>query len=140
MQDLLTFVLQNWPFLALFLVILAAIAWFETRTTVGGVTKVDPQRLVSLINHENATVIDTRDANAYKEGHIVGSVNLPSSQLMGKNKKLQKFKGKPIVVVCAAGVTSMKIAKELKKQEFDKIYSLNGGITAWKNAGLPLEK
>jgi len=140
MQDFMTFVLQNWPFLSLFFVLLAVLAWFESRTTVGGITKLEPHSLIMLINHDNANVIDIRDSNAYKEVHIVGSVNIPMSQLADKNKKLQKFKGKPIAVVCTAGVTSMKIAKELKKQEFDKIYSLNGGITAWKNASLPLEK
>lgn len=140
MQDFFTFILQNWPFVALLLVIVAVIVWFETRTTVGGISKIDPQSLVFLINRENATVIDVRDANAFKEGHIVGSINMPMSQLVEQSKKLQKFKGNPVVLVCAMGVSSMKAAKELKTQAFEKVYSLSGGISAWRNASLPLEK
>lgn len=140
MQVFLQFVIQNWILWTLFFAILALVVWYEMRPTVGGVTKIDPQGLVHLINRENATVIDVRDPEAFKQGHIVGSVNIPANQLSQKQKKLQRAKGKPIAMICGAGQASLKAAIELRKQGFENIYCLNGGLTAWKNASLPVEK
>lgn len=140
LQDFLQFVLQNWFLWTLFILLVIAVAWFETRTVVGGVVKIDAQNLVHLINRENATVIDIRDNPAFQEGHIVGSVNLPSGALEDKSKKLQKFKSKAVAVVCGNGQASLKIAQKMKKEGFEKLYVLKGGMTAWKTANLPVEK
>lgn len=140
MQDFLQFVTQNWWLWALFFLVLAIIAWFETRTTVGGITKIDPHGLVRLINHENAAVIDVRETNAFKDGHIVGAISIPFAQLAENNKKISRLKDKPIVLVCVVGQTSMRAAHALKKQEFTNLYSLQGGMNAWKGANLPVEK
>ena len=139
-QDFLQFVIQYWYLWTLFFALLALVVWFESRTVVGGVIKLDSASLVHLMNRDNATVIDIRDENNYKSGHIVGAVNIPAADFAAKTKKLQKFKAKPVALVCAQGISSMKVAQGLKKEGFEKIYSLKGGMAGWKSAGLPVEK
>lgn len=45
---------------------------------------------------------------------------------------------KPILLVCANGVQSAKASKALKVSGRSEVYSLEGGIDAWQQAGLPL--
>lgn len=139
-QDFLQFVIQYWYLWTLFFALLALVVWFEGRTVVGGVVKLDAADLVNLMNHDNATVIDMRDEKTYKEGHVVGAVNIPAAEIASKTKKLQKFKTKPVAVICGNGQSSMKIAQNLKKEGFEKLYSLRGGMATWKSASLPVEK
>lgn len=139
-QEFLQFVIQNWILSGLFLLLIIAIIWFETRTVVGGIVKIDGQDLVHLINRENATVVDIRDKGTFQEGHIIGAMNLPTAVVTEKTKKLQKLKNKVLVIVCPNGQASLKIAQQLKKEGFEKLYILKGGMAAWKSISLPLEK
>ncbi len=140
LQDFLQFILQFWYLWALLFALLALIIWFETRTVVGGVIRLGAQELVTLINRENPTVIDVRSADTFKNGHVVGAVNVPEGELVNKQKKLQKFKAKPVVLICGNGQVSGKVAQTLQKEGFEKLYILRGGMPSWKNANLPLEK
>ncbi len=51
---------------------------------------------------------------------------------------LDKLKGAPLIVCCETGIRSTKAVSALKKQGFERVFSLDGGIAAWNKAGLPL--
>jgi rhodanese-related sulfurtransferase len=59
-------------------------------------------------------------------------------QLGARMSEIEKFKEKPIIVVCATGNRSTSACGQLKKGGFDKVFSLGGGISAWIDANLPL--
>lgn len=140
MQQYIDFVLHHW-LLWLALVMVAALIFFEeTRTKMRGVQRVSPQDAISLINHQEALIIDIRDQDAFTNAHIVGAMNIPSDKLEDKLQQLNKYKAKPIILVCYKGISSVEAGTKLHKQGFEKIYSLAGGIGAWQNAGLPLTK
>ncbi|MDX1481770.1 MAG: rhodanese-like domain-containing protein [Woeseiaceae bacterium] len=109
----------------------------ELKRKAMGITNLDPQEAVKLINAD-AAVIDLRPAEAYARGHIVGARNIPHDELDDSLEKLKRFKSKPIVAVCDAGMTSAKVVTRLRREGIDNVYGIKGGINAWTEASLPL--
>lgn len=109
----------------------------ELQRKARGVTSVEPQDAVKLINAD-AVVIDLRNADAFARGHIVNAKNIPHDELDDDMEKLQRFKSKPMVAVCDAGMTSTRLVNTLRKAGIDNVYGLRGGMNAWTQANLPL--
>ena len=109
----------------------------ELQRKARGITSVDPQEAVKLINAD-AVVIDLRSAEAFALGHIVNAKNIPHDELDAGFEKLERFKSKPMVAVCDAGMTSTKLVNTLRKAGVENVYGLRGGINAWTQANLPL--
>ncbi len=109
----------------------------ELQRKARGVISVDPQEAVKLINAD-AAVVDFRTAEAFSRGHIVNAKNIPQDELDEKLQKLERFKGKAILAVCDAGLSSAKVVNKLRAQGMDNVYGLKGGLNAWSEASLPL--
>lgn len=139
MQDIFLFI-QHHPVLSVaFVVVLLALMILEFIKLRRGTQEITPQQAIFLINHENAAVVDVRSLDVFITGHIVDAISLPLSELETKQKKLEKFKSKPIVIVCATGIESSTAAAMLIKHGFDARV-LAGGLRRWKEADLPLIK
>ena len=95
---------------------------------------------VQLINRRDALVLDIRDAGEFAAGHIANARHVPESQLADRTKELEKHKSRPIVVACRSGSRASAVAGKLRKQGFGEAVALQGGIQAWQQASLPLEK
>ena len=102
--------------------------------------EVGPSDAVMLINRKDAVVIDVRDESEFAGGHITNARHIPEKQLDERMKELEKFKAKPVIVSCASGRRSAGVADSLRKQGFADVVALRGGISAWVQAGMPLEK
>jgi rhodanese-related sulfurtransferase len=109
----------------------------ELRRKAGGITNVEPQEAVGLINSD-AVVIDLRSADAFARGHIVNARNIPFDELDAHQEKLTKMKSKAILAVCDAGANSTRAVDKLRKSGMESVYGLKGGIAAWTQANLPL--
>ena len=109
----------------------------ELRRKARGITSVEPQAAVGLINAD-ATVVDLRSADAFSRGHIVNAKNIPLDELDANREKLVKLGDKPIIAVCDTGISSNRAVDMLKKAGVDSVYNLKGGIAAWTQANLPL--
>jgi len=109
----------------------------ELRRKALGLTNIDPQEAVRLINAD-AAVIDLRSPEAFSRGHIVNARNIPFDELEANRDKLDKLKSKTILAVCDAGVTSTRAVNELRKSGIESVYGLKGGLNAWSQASLPL--
>lgn len=95
---------------------------------------------VQLINRKDALVIDLRDTGEYEAGHIAGARHVPEKQLAERLKDLEKFKGRPLIVACRTGTRSGVAVQVLRRNGFAEAVSLGGGVGAWDQAGMPLEK
>jgi len=95
---------------------------------------------MQLINRNNALVLDVREQGEYDGGHIINSRLIPARQVKERIGELEKYRNRPIVVVCRSGSRAVPITSWLGKQGFKETYLLNGGILAWQKANLPLEK
>jgi len=102
--------------------------------------EVGAAQAVQMINRRDGVVIDVREPAEFNAGHIPNAKNIPQGQLQGRVKDLQKFKAKPVIVVCATGNRSRAAAAALQKSGFDEAYTLQGGMAAWRQASLPVEK
>jgi rhodanese-related sulfurtransferase len=127
-----------------FLVALAAVSgtmlvWPAIRRSAGG-PSISTLQATLLINQQNALVLDVRDAAQYEGGHVLNSRHLPAGELEARASELEKYKAKPLIVVCESGSRSDKAVSTLRKQGFGQVFSLSGGIGAWRQAGLPLGK
>jgi rhodanese-related sulfurtransferase len=109
----------------------------ELRRKLRSVMSLDPQQAVKLINAD-AVVIDLRSQEAFARGHIVNSKNIPFDDLAANSDVIAKFRNKPIVAVCDAGMTSTRAVDKLRKSGLENVFGLRGGIAAWTQASLPL--
>jgi len=106
----------------------------------GAAANLGPSDAVLLINRSNALVLDVRDEAEYAAGHITDARNIPFAALDARIQELGKFKDKPILVNCQAGMRSGKAVSILQKHGFSKVYNLQGGLNAWQQAKLPVVK
>ena len=101
---------------------------------------VSPNQATQLINREDAQVVDVREADEYSAGHLADSRNIPLAQLAERASELDRFKIVPVILVCQTGARTPGAVKQLEKLGFAKVHDLEGGINAWREAGLPLKK
>ena len=95
---------------------------------------------VQLINREKAVVVDVSEASEFAASHVGGAKNVPLSQLEEKLPSVVKNKGLPLILVCATGSRANRAVVVAKKLGYDNAQALGGGLKAWKEASLPLEK
>jgi len=100
---------------------------------------LSPAMAVQLINRERAQVIDVCEPTEFAAGHVAGAKNVPLDGLANA-KGLPNNKKLPLVVVCAAGQRSAKAVTQLKAMGYENAQSLAGGLKAWREANLPIEK
>ena len=113
--------------------------WPLVRRTTGG-PWVSTTQATQLINREDALVVDVREPNEFAAGHVLGAKNLPLARLGASGADLAKKKERPVIVYCDGGERSAKALAALKKHGFTRVANLSGGIGAWQQAGLPVEK
>jgi len=91
-----------------------------------------------LINQKDAVLIDIRDPAEFAKGHILNARNVPLEQTDAQVEKLIKNKQKPLIVYCESGRRSPAVAAKLLRNGYENAVSLDGGLAAWRQAGLPV--
>ena len=134
------FIQENLLLIAVAVASGAMLLWPYVRR-VGGGAAVSAAQATQLINREDALVVDVRDPGEFGTGHILGAKNVPLSRIDAAGSEIAaKRKEKPVIVYCDNGNRATKAASALRSQGFSKVVSLSGGLGAWRQAGLPLEK
>ena len=85
---------------------------------------------------ENAIVLDVRTEEEVGSGVLAGAINIVYDENFAN--KLGSVEQKPIFIYCAAGGRSAKAANILRQKGYS-VFELDGGIRAWKDAGLPIQ-
>ena len=117
----------------------AMLIWPLLRRTTGG-PWVDASKATQLINREDALVVDVRGPGEYGTGHILGAKNWPLEHIDERGGEAARRKDKPVIVYCDTGDRTPKAAAALRKLGFTRVVNLSGGLPAWQQAGLPVEK
>jgi rhodanese-related sulfurtransferase len=113
----------------------AALAWPVLTRSKHNLTIL---QATQLINKGNALIVDVRAPEEFAAGHLRSAKNIPLRELAARINELDK--SKPVLVVCTAGVQSVKGAVQLAQAGFAEVYSLDGGFGAWQAQGLPVAK
>lgn len=95
--------------------------------------------VTQLINRGKTVIVDVRSAEEFATGHLPDAKNIPLQELAKRLGELEKFKTRPIVVVCQKGSRSATAVGLLGKAGFAEATSLEGGLDEWKKQGLPLK-
>lgn len=138
MDQLGQFIINHWQLWLALLVVLILVFINELQDQKKRAKELSPQAAVNLINHENAQIIDLRDTESYRKGHIIDAIQATADDF--EQEKMSKYKTKPFILVCAKGLQSAELATKLRTQGFSQPMALAGGIAAWQGAELPLIK
>jgi len=135
----LEFLIQNWYLVLAAAVSGALLLWPQIKGGAVGGNAVGTAEAVRLMNREKAVMIDVSEPAEYAAGHPTGARNVPLGQLEG-SKDLPSNKALPIVLVCPTGARASRAVALLRKAGHEKVLSLSGGLRAWREANLPVEK
>ena len=111
------------------------------------IENLSPAQVNDELSKGNTTLIDIRESEELKQnGRIPGSVHAPRGMLeFYADSSLPYHKpefdrSKRIILHCASGGRSSLAASTLKEMGYDNVAHMDGGLKAWKEAGLPVEQ
>jgi rhodanese-related sulfurtransferase len=132
------FFIDNWMLILVAAMSGAMLLWPVVKGgTAGGLSTA---AAVLLINREKAVVIDVRETEEFAVGHVGGARNVPLGQLEQRLPEVVKNKTVPVLLVCENGARANRALATAKKLGYDKAQVIAGGLKAWKEANLPVEK
>jgi molybdopterin/thiamine biosynthesis adenylyltransferase/rhodanese-related sulfurtransferase len=101
------------------------------------VPEVSAQQVNELLknNGKSPVVIDVRESDEWRQGHLEGALPLPRGFLEIKVESAVPDKNTPVIAYCAGGVRSLLAAKIMKEMGYQNVSSMAGGYAAWKNGG-----
>ncbi|WP_409309932.1 rhodanese-like domain-containing protein [Pectobacterium sp. B1J-3] len=139
MQEIMPFI-SNHPILSMaWVALLVAVIVLTVKSKLSKVKEVVRSEAIQLINKEDAVVVDTRNRDDYRRGHIANAFNLlPNDIKNGSVGELEKHKSQPVIVVCANGMSSREAAENLLKAGFERVVVLKDGLAGWSGENLPL--
>ena len=90
-----------------------------------------------LGNGRDYVLLDVREKDEYREGHLAEALSLPRGFLELRVEQTLPDKTRPVITYCAGGARSLLAAKQLKEMGYEQVVSMSGGFAAWKGAGYP---
>ena len=114
--------------------------WSLFGNRLRGVKELSSVEALQLINHKSALVLDVREEEEFKAGHILNSKLIPLGKLRERVGELERYHDQPVLIVCRSGQRSTAAFVLLGEHGFSQVYNLKGGVLAWQKASLPLEK
>ncbi|HEX6572609.1 MAG TPA: rhodanese-like domain-containing protein [Steroidobacteraceae bacterium] len=99
------------------------------------ITQATPVAVRTALASGEILLVDVREPNEYALERIAGALLYPLSTF---DPRAVPAEGRKIVVHCAAGRRSMQAAQQLVEAGHASVINLDGGLAAWKSAGLPL--
>ena len=135
------FLFNNLALVALFLASGLMFFWPEIQKLMGaGGAQLGTLEATRLMNQGTTLVLDIRDGDEYAKGHLPRARNIPVRELSKRAEEIAKFKNKPVLVTDKSGTRAGAACRFLKQAGFVNVYQLKGGLAAWQQASLPIEK
>lgn len=107
---------------------------FDFRSSGSDGTIVSHDEMLAICNNGECTVVDVREPQEFRSGHINGSVNVPLSSFNPSRVPA----GKPVVLVCLSGARSASALRALKASGRTDVRHYKAGIMGWRMQGCPL--
>jgi rhodanese-related sulfurtransferase len=136
----MSFIESNWMLFVVLFLSGAMLLWPHVQRLASPIKEIGTVKAIQLINSANAVLLDVREPKEYEGGRVPNAIHIPLGQLASRVQELAKLSSRPVVVYCDRGGRTRSVEPALHKQGFKEIYHLQGGFTAWKAAGLPVER
>jgi rhodanese-related sulfurtransferase len=134
------FIMNNLALVALFLASGVMLFWPEIQRLSSGGAQIGTLEATRLMNQGTTLILDIREGEDYASGHLPRARHIPLSQLSKRMDEIGKFKDKPVIVTCRTGTKAGSATRVLKQAGFTNVFELRGGVNAWQQASLPVEK
>ena len=85
-------------------------------------------------------VVDVREKEEYREGHLPGAISIPRGFLEMQIEGKVDDKDQPVIAYCQSGIRSLFAAKAMKDMGYRDVRSMTGGYGAWQGAGYSWDK
>lgn len=137
---MIQFLQSNWPLVLAMVVSGSMLAWPLIRRPLSAMREIGALEATQLINRKDALILDLREARECEGGRVPNAMHIPLSELAARGQELVKFTARPLIAYCGRGNKSRAAGNALAKLGFKEVYALRGGLRAWAEAGLPLDK
>jgi rhodanese-related sulfurtransferase len=134
----MSFFAENWLLILVAFVSGAMLVW-PAVSRRSGQGAVSVPEAVNLMNRERAVLLDVSEPKEFAAAHASGARNVPVGQL-DNGKDLPTNKALPLVVMCPTGARAGRAAALLRKAGYENARPLSGGLAAWREANMPMEK
>ena len=135
------FIWNNIALVALFLASGLMLVWPEISKLVGiGGAEIGTLDATRLMNQGQTLILDIRDEKDFAAGHLPRARHIPIRDLAGRIGEIGKFKAKSVIVTDKSPARAGSACRLLKQAGFTNVYQLKGGLGAWQQASLPVEK
>ena len=135
------FVMNNLALVALFLASGVMLLWPEiSKISGGGGAQIGTLEATRLMNQGPSLILDVRDEKEFAAGHLPRARHIPFKDLATRLNEIGKFKDKPVIVTDRGGTRAGAACRFLKRSGFSNVFQLKGGLAAWQQASLPIEK
>jgi rhodanese-related sulfurtransferase len=131
---------ENWILILVAFLSGAMLVWPLVQRRLSPMKELGTLGVTHLVNTRDALLLDVRETAEYEGGRLPNALHVPLSQIESRAAELGKHVARPVIAYCELGNRSRMAGGALAKAGFAEIYHLNGGIRAWRDAGLPIEK
>lgn len=129
------FIFNHWALWVLLVSVLVLLFVNERITQKVRAKQLSPEASIELMNSDGALVIDLRDKDSYRKGHITNAINANKDDFL--EQRMDKYKTKSLLFVCDRGLDSSNLAAKLRPQGFVSTQVLAGGMSAWQTQTYP---
>ncbi|MFZ1108789.1 MAG: rhodanese-like domain-containing protein [Rhodomicrobium sp.] len=104
------------------------------------VETVDPATLKKWLDSGEAVLVDVREPGEFEAEHVEGAALVPLGAVC--RAALPEREGRKLVIMCKLGGRGNSACRKLSEEVSapETVYNLQGGIEAWKRAGLPVAR
>lgn len=134
----MNFIIENWQLV--FVALASGVALLLPTLLSGGAGSISCTDAVLLMNKEKANIIDVRRPDEFKTGSIAGAKNIEITKIDAQLASAVKNKEAPMVLICATGARSQGALRLAQKLGYTRVFSMSGGLKAWREANLPVTK
>lgn len=131
------FILNNIGYVALWVGSGALLLWPGISQMIGASSEIGTLDATRLMNQSSTLILDVRDGAEYASGHLPRARHIPLKELSKRIDEIVKYKDKPVLVTSRGGGAALR---SLKQAGFTTVYQLKGGLAAWQQASLPVER
>ena len=103
------------------------------------IQELTPFEVTRNLKRQKIVYLDVREPDEWRHGRIKEALQVPRTELETKVAQAIPDPTTPIVTFCQRGIIGALSAARLQRMGYKNVWNLYGGITAWKEDGLPVE-